>query len=410
MDPRKTVVIADFDEVLRAAQTQRPTPPRAASEQPAVPRWGGQTVGWPSGGEAKDAVREERTSEVREKLSRAAKAAKASPTVLIGRTLVAGGEPRSVPVEKTKLWRQEDVTVREDVADGERQRAHVHIDEAVMQRLAAEVWAGQASQGSHMLVTTVRRSIMDVSTSVVTQRTSEPQPQTQVNSARITRDTSLKAEIVARVTTDDEPIVIPRLIRVPNARTIRITCLALCIASAGAIAIRSPALKQADGASQPAAGSVQSGKTAAASDQSRPFQVETTWRPRPAPAAATAPRRERSAETAAVAQSHPSQPPAATGHSTVPDASDLRPARAQVAMVGKPASGSGSGSASGKTAPLVASSGASPRAALDALIAGKQELALARYRALAKSDPSQPAYQAAARILEDAVARDTDRP
>jgi hypothetical protein len=47
----------------------------------------------------------------------------------------------------------------------------------------------------------------------------------------------------------------------------------------------------------------------------------------------------------------------------------------------------------------------SPRGAIDALIAGKQDLALSRYRALAKSHPSDPVYATAAEILEDAAKR-----
>ena len=43
----------------------------------------------------------------------------------------------------------------------------------------------------------------------------------------------------------------------------------------------------------------------------------------------------------------------------------------------------------------------SPRAALDALIAGDRPLALARYRALAQHDPGQLAYGAAATLLAE---------
>lgn len=57
------------------------------------------------------------------------------------------------------------------------------------------------------------------------------------------------------------------------------------------------------------------------------------------------------------------------------------------------------------TAPtqLAPASGHTPsaRAAVDALIAGRHDVALAGYRALAASHPDQPVYQAAARILAD---------
>jgi hypothetical protein len=42
-----------------------------------------------------------------------------------------------------------------------------------------------------------------------------------------------------------------------------------------------------------------------------------------------------------------------------------------------------------------------PREAVDALIAGKQQLAISRYKALAKGNPGDPVYEAAARILEE---------
>lgn len=410
MDPRKTVVIANFDDVIRAArEPSSSAPPATASERPApIPEWGVQTLVWPSGGEAKGAVpaARERTSDVRETLAQATKAAKASPTVLIGRTVVAGSEPRSLSLAKTQVWRRE-VTVSEDVSDdGDRQRAQVHVDEAVMEHLSAEVWAGQAQQGSHLMVTTVRRSIVDVSTSsLVETRRNDPQPTIIAETDRITRaDSLLRTEVLARVT-GDALDRIPRLVRMPEAKTIRIACLALCIASAGAIAMWPPALHDANGPAQPTAASVGVGAAAARNGQSEPVEVESTWRPRTGPIAAADPRRERSSENnaAAVAETERAQPAAADVES------EVSPAQKQVAVAVK-SPGSNAGAGAGKTAPAVASASASPRAAIDALIAGKQQLALARYRALAKSNPSEPAYETAARILEDAVSRDADQP
>jgi hypothetical protein len=46
--------------------------------------------------------------------------------------------------------------------------------------------------------------------------------------------------------------------------------------------------------------------------------------------------------------------------------------------------------------------------AVDALIAGKPHVALARYRALASKNPAQPAYEAAARILAETEQRERD--
>jgi hypothetical protein len=406
MDPRKTVVIANFDEVIRAAREPSSAPPAAAPEPGPVPEWGVQTLAWPSGGEAKDAVPapRERSSDIRETLAQATKAAKASPTVLIGRTVVTGSEPRGLSMAKTQVWRRE-VTVSHEidaVTDGERQRAEVHVDEAVMEHLSAEVWAGQAQQGSHLMVTTVRRSIVDVSTSsLVETRRNDPQPTIIAKADRITRaDSLVKTEVLARAA-DDALVRIPQLVRVPEAKTIRIACLALCIASAGAIAMWPPAVHKASSPAQPTAASVGLGAAAARNGQSEPVEVESTWRPRTAPVGAADPRREKSVEAPVVADSERAQRVAAGE-----DESKVGPARKQVAAAVK-SPGAGAAAGAGKTAP--ASSSASPRAAIDALISGKQQLALARYRALAKSNPSEPAYEAAARILEDAVSRDADQ-
>jgi hypothetical protein len=97
-------------------------------------------------------------------------------------------------------------------------------------------------------------------------------------------------------------------------------------------------------------------------------------------------------ETARSASTEPAQPPVAAQSGS----GDATPAAAEAGDRGIRAARStpGSGPAG------------SPRAALDALIAGDRSLALARYRALAQHDSAQPAYGAAATILAEIEQRD----
>jgi hypothetical protein len=390
MDPRKTVVIADFDEIVRGATEPSRSPPSAAGVQPPVPQWGVQTLAWPSGGDRENTV--ERTSGIRER-------PKAAPTVIIGRTVIAAGQPRGLSLGKTQVWRR-DVTISAEhtAGDATRPRARVEMDESVMQHLSAELWAGQASQNSHLMVTTVRQSI-DVQATFIETRRSEPQPTIVANADVVT-----KTEVVAGPSEDDDVVQIPRRFRLPDARTIRIACAALCIASLGAVCLAptgwhaglKPRVSSSDPQPRPAA--------AVSGEMSAPVEVETTWRPaRTAPpaAAAAAAADSRDALGARAQDASAAQVRVSARRESPAAPTAVAPTRNAAAITS---------AASGKSATSTSDSSASPRAAVDALIAGRQDLALARYRALAKSRPTEPAYEAAARILAETKQRESDGP
>jgi hypothetical protein len=300
MDPRKTVVIADFEEVMKGVK--RAQEERVLREE----RLGAKTLAWSDPADATTS---------------------AEPAVVVSRTLIAGGEPRNLALAKTQVWRSE-TTVESQ--SGPRERARVHVDESVMQHLSAEVWAGQAGSG-RMMLATVRRSVVDLQVEQVEAPRSEPLIASTAVIA--TRPTPISTEVY-------DPPRIPRRFQLPSARAIRITCAvvcAACVALLGVSAMR--------GGSSPGTQTANAAKPAAD--------------PPAKPAAAI----------------RPTTPAAAPANDTPP-------------------------------APSVGS--ASQREAVDALIAGKHALALARYRALARQHPDQPAYQAAARILQEAQQRNAE--
>lgn len=349
MDPRKTLVIADFDRVVRAVQEAGGLQPSAA----------GATESSPSPRAPAENVRS---------------------SVIVGRTVVAGAESRSLA--KTQVWRSAqtlDRTIETDDA-GERERAEVTVDTAVMHHLSAEVWAGQVQHSSHLRVTTVKPSLLDVTGELIAVRESEA-----------------KTEVLARVIREYSEIRIPRMFRMPSAKAIRVMCLGLCMASAAAIAIWPPAM----------------GRSAASvgwkSDApgGGPVAVESTWR-------TATPSAQPEAVSDVASGSEPSPPSAAdrpAGRSNdfvQPSAAGgvANPAAELEAASSRPRTPVAS---RGKAAPAPAGSVA-PRGAVDALIAGQQDLALSRYRALAKSHPSDPVYATAAQILEDAMKRGDEAP
>jgi hypothetical protein len=365
MDPRKTVVIADFDEIVRAATEPSRSPPSAAG-------------------------------------------VKAAPTVIIGRTLVAAGEPRSLAsLAKTQLWRREmTISAHDSLDNTTRPRARVQVEESVMQHLSAELWAGQAAQGSHLMVTTVRQSIVDVQATFIETRRSAPQPAIIANAEAFAKTEIVASSKATRDDNDDEPVRIPRRFQLPDAKLVRFACAALCLVSAGAMCLSTTGLlgerKPRDSGADP-----QRRAAAASGEMSAPMEVETTWRPaRTAPPTAAAVSRDRGGAGQTRSPSRFDAEEASTDGRT-------QPASASVAARSSNASASGPAAALRANAPVAKTptpSSASPRAAVDALIAGKRELALARYRALANSTPSEPAYEAAARILADAQQRSLDAP
>jgi hypothetical protein len=377
MDPRKTIVIADFDEVVRSVTDaiERDSGVRAlgAAVEPTSITQLSQPVACPV---------EPRANQP-------------APSVIVGRTVVMGEVPRNISgsvasMSKTHVWRRE-LSVSEAEEDA-RTRTRVSVDESVIQHLSAELWAGQAPQGSGMLVTTVRQSIVDVQTTFLQTRHSEL-PATVVipadevaraNEAVARLEHTVKTEVVAKslARVASGTIRIPRYFQLPPAKTIRIACLALCMLSLGALVLsgRFNLHKPGSPASSAAARTVAT-VAALSGGLTQPVAVESTWRP------AHAPQPTASAPTVRDA-------PAASSHATT-----LTPAPSKHATPGNPGPN--------KTAVVSAES---PRAALDALIAGKQDLALARYRALAKNHPSEPAYETTARILEEANRRGRDAP
>jgi hypothetical protein len=316
-DPRKTQVLADFATVLRGA----------------------------------DALRDPRSD-----------AADEAPAVVVGRTVIASGEPRSLALAKTQVWRGElTLHAKTELSEETRERAQVHVDESVMQHLSAEVWAGQLTQTSRMMVTEVRRSVVDVQASFM---------ETQ----RSTRPTPLTTEVF-------EPVRIPRRLQMPDTKTLRIAGAVMCIVSATIVVAsamsgrRGPAAAPSNALLKPAAVS---------GEQSQPVDVKSTWRAeQPKPAA------RNSAEPGPMIASATQAPT-----TEVASYESKQPATAAA----KPAIEA--------TKPTITTTAqASPRTAVDALIAGKRELAVARYRALAKSHPNDPVYEEAARILEEAQQR-----
>jgi hypothetical protein len=358
-DPRKTQVLADFAAVMRGADALHD--PRAAA------------------GDVK-------------------------PAVVVGRTVVASGEPRSLALAKTQVWRSELTLETKTGASGEtRERAEVHVDESVMQHLLAEVWAGQLAQTSRLMVTEVRRSVVDV------QATFVETPRTQPS----TRPTPIATETY-------EPVKIPRRFEMPDAKTLRITGGVICVLGA-AIVVAAVMSERRD--ADAASASALLKPAAASSAQSQPVDVKSTWpavQPTGAARKKTAPARN-SAENAPMIAGVPhsasaqhgtevasndaeeaatDHAPAEAVHEPSPNRTPQPPVRAAASTAAalKPAHAT--------TTPTIATTSLmSPRAAVDALIAGKQDLALARYKALAKNNPNDPVYEAAARILEDAQQR-----
>lgn len=391
MDSRKTLVMADFDRVVRAVQEAGGVLPASAEMQPSA------------------AVQP---------------AAAGNASVVVGRVVVAGGETRSLA--KTQVWRHVaalDQTIATDDT-GERERAEVQVDSTVMHHLSAEVWAGQAKHDSHLRVTTVRSSIVEIAAEIVDVRATEPpalpargSPK-QLSSGdspptRLARESEMTTEVLARVLREYSEIRIPRLLRMPTAKSIRITCLGLCMASAAAIAMWPPALGK----------SAESVSWTSEDRGSQPVAVESTWRPAAQPVAAEPRAAGNDAARQVVARQSEvaahgadrladNPPPGAAGAPVDRSGAPSRVAATErVGVRTMELAGSRSaptGAASAEKPTPAPSGGVSPRAAVDALIAGKQDLALARYRALARSHPSDPVYATAAAILEDAAKRSDD--
>jgi hypothetical protein len=380
-DPRKTQVLADFAEVLRGA----------------------------GGSAGPGALRDSR-----------APSTDATPAVVVARTVIASGEPRSLALAKTQVWRSElTLEAKTESPDATRERAQVQVDESVMQHLSAEVWAGQLAQASRMMVTEVRRSVVDVQATFVetqkTQRSSVPAPERETRISERSESASVRAELVVAserstrptpiATEIYEPVRIPRSFQLPDARTLRIAGAVTCIL--GVAIVVTTVMSERRAAEASSRGALL--KPAAASGaQGQPMEVKSTWpaeQPAPAtrqPTPAVAPpdamaRREEAEDAPEIAgASKPEREPFAKPPSQAGARAAASPSAAP-----RPASGS--------TNPTITTaSPASPRAAVDALIAGKPQLALSRYRALAKSNPNDPVYEAAARILEEAQQRSAE--
>lgn len=313
MDPRKTVVIADFEEVMRGV--------RQANELGQLPaaRLGEKTVAQTSGDEGRPPT---------------------EPAVVIGRTLLAG-VPRNLALAKTQVWRSQSANAE----SGARERTQVHVAESVMQHLSAEVWAGQAARGARVMMTTVRRSIVDLQPMPVESRRSEPPA---CEAAIAACPTPISTEVY-------DPPKIPRRFQLPNAAGLRIAAIVVCAASIALLAFST-----LGNTGSPGTGVV----------------------------------------TSAAKKSAAAQPPQNTSA-----ASSLQ--TAALPREASPAPANSSGGANDLPSASSVSS-ASQREAVDALIAGKHPLALARYRALARSHPNEPAYAAAARILEEAQQRNAE--
>jgi hypothetical protein len=231
-----------------------------------------------------------------------------------------------------------------DAESGSRERTQVHVDESVMQHLSAEVWAGQAARGARVMMTTVRRSIVDLQSMPVEPRRSDP----LVSAAVIaTRPTPISTEIY-------DPPRIPRRFQLPSASAIRIAAVLVCAASIALLGFST-----LGNIGKPGTGAVSAAKKSAAANP-------------------------------------PQNAAAASGPQTAALPRDASPAPTN----------SNAGANDAPPAPSVSS--ASQREAVDALIAGKHPLALSRYRVLARNHPNEPAYAAAVRILEEAQQRNAE--
>lgn len=308
MDPRKTVVIADFEEVMKGV--------RRTHEEPQLPvaRVGAKTVARWNGSDGAEA---------------------GEPAVVVSRTLIAG-EPRSLALAKTQVWRSE---ASVEAESGSRERTRVHVDESVMQHLSAEVWAGQTG-GSRVMLATVRRSVLDLHVEQVDARPTEPLVASPAVIA--TRPTPISTEVY-------DPPRIPRRFQLPSASAIRVASMVVCAVS---IAILGFSMRG------------RFGKTGTA--------------------------------VVSAAKQPAANPPASASAAGGAESPTTSAAPANAAA----------GATEAPPAPSVSS--ASQREAVDALIAGKHPLALARYRALARQHPDQPVYAAAARILEEAQQRNAE--
>jgi hypothetical protein len=390
-DPRKTQVLADFAEVLRGA--------------------GG------AGGsrEAKGALRTPGASQ-----------SDATPAVVVARTVIASGEPRSLALAKTQVWRSElTLETKTESSNATRERAQVHVDESVMQHLSAEVWAGQLAQTSRMMVTEVRRSVVDVqATFVETQKTQRLSATELARDAQVgerSETSSMRQELVVAseralrptpiATEICEPLRIPRRFQAPDAKTLRIAGGVMFILSATIVVTslmsgrRGPDSEQSNPLLKPAAEGAALGQ---------PVDVKSTWPAEQPAQVARGPGESQASESSARDLGVTEVP--ARGSADGLAAQGTRPEHKPPAnrapelvarAVGTPPPAPKPASESADQT-ITTTSLASPRAAVDALIAGKQQLAVSRYKALARSNPGNPVYETAARILEETQQRNAE--
>lgn len=341
MDPRKTVRIADFDRVLRESRPIIIARRVIAVGTPERAASLTQTLVWGRGDDAKS----QRES---------------SP--FAGRTTLNDLKAASA------LSLADELEAR--VNELSRPRARVGLENQEVQRLAAEVWASQPSIGLQTMASTWRDQSLDRST------VPQPLPSASDDLAEpaLSAPPALGSELLlpSRLSTDAlSPIgrifrrlqlqhpnlaqseIRPRRLQLPNLRArrgLRIACGALC---AFCLAITWMSI---------------SGKLDARSAS--------------APAAKPAPAQK------AVAKAGPtSAAPSGQAPDDVPTPALETVQKPEPIVRAAPA-------------PQLPSS-VTPRSAVDALMAGKHEIAMKRYRALAQSSPSNPAYEAAARILAE---------
>jgi len=290
--------------------------------------------------------------------------APARTSVVIGRTVIASGEPRPAlatadsrggSLAKTQIWRTGLGNPPHDSSSPARSLAET----IPTSRHSAELWAAQLPRGPHTMITTLQQPV-PVEESAPggvepPQDESQTRPVDWSARAKQAREASAEHDESTEPSERTKRRGLPR----PGPRAlhaIRVAGVVVIVAALGAVA---GTLCGAPAAKAPGARAV----TPAA-------LVETA----------------RSASTDSVRS-------AAAAHS---GSRNTGPTAAEPGDRGIRAASSAPGS--GLTA--------SPRAALDALIAGDRSLALARYRALEQHDPGQPAYGAAATILAEIEQRD----
>jgi len=353
VDERKTNPTADpSDEHARSADAQPSAAAIPASPSaPPGPLQPAKTMIWRGG--------------VAEKLTAATSGEPPAParaSVVIGRTVIASGEPRPAiasadargsSLGKTQIWRTGLGNPPHDSSSPARSLAET----IPSSRHSAELWAAQLPRGPHTMITTLQQPIEASAPGGV----EPPQDESQTRPV----DWPARAKQAREAWTEHDESTEPsertkrRALRRPGPRAlhaIRVAAVVVIVASLGAIA---GSLCGGSAAKAPGARAV----TPAA-------RIET------ARSASTEP-----VQSAAAAQSN--------SHTAISAAAERGDRGIRAAS---PARGPGSA--------------ASPRAALDALIAGDRSLALVRYRALAQHDPGQPAYGAAAAILAEIEQRD----